>query len=181
MLLGLYRVLTTLGGPLLDVLLWLRAKRGKEDPARLAERAGRASLPRPPGRLAWVHGASVGEALAALPLIDMMLSKRPDLQVLLTTGTVTSSRLMTDRLPPRARHQFLPLDRAVAWRRFFDHWRPVVGVLVESELWPNLLAEASRRGLPLALVNGRMSARSFARWRRLPSLAARLLGLLDLC
>ncbi|MDX1542158.1 MAG: glycosyltransferase N-terminal domain-containing protein [Geminicoccaceae bacterium] len=88
---------------------------------------------------------------------------------------------MAERLPPRARHQFLPLDRIPAWRRFFGHWRPDLGVLVESELWPNLFAEARRRSLPLALVNGRMSARSFARWRRLPSLAARLLGLLDLC
>lgn len=181
MLLGLYRAATTLGGPAFHAALRVRAGRGKEDPARLRERRGHASRPRPAGRLAWLHAASVGESLAALPLIALMLEARPGLEVLLTTGTLTSARLVERRLPARARHQYVPLDRIGYWRRFLRHWRPDAGILIESELWPNLFAEAARQRLPLALVNGRMSERSYRRWRSTGGAAARLLRQLEPC
>ena len=164
--LALYRLATRLGGPLFELALQRRVRRAREDPARLAERRGRPSAPRPAGPLVWLHAASVGEALAVLPLLEALLAARPALQALLTTGTVTSARLMAERLPPRARHQFVPLDRPAAWRAFLDHWRPQLALLVESELWPNLILESRRRGVPLALINARMSARSQRRWQR---------------
>ena len=179
--LALYRLATRLGGPLFELALQRRARQAREDPARLAERRGRASAPRPAGALVWLHAASVGEALAVLPLLDALLGARPALQALLTTGTVTSARLMAERLPPRARHQFVPLDRPAAWRAFLDHWQPQLALLVESELWPNLILESRRRGVPLALINARISARSQRRWQRLPKVAAELLSALELC
>jgi 3-deoxy-D-manno-octulosonic-acid transferase len=179
--LALYRFATRLGGPLFELALQRRARRGREDPARLAERRGRASVPRPAGPLVWLHAASVGEALAVLPLLEALLAARADLQALLTTGTMTSARLMAERLPPRARHQFVPLDRPAAWAAFFDHWQPQLALLVESELWPNLILESRRRGVPLALINARMSARSQQRWRRLPQSAAELLAGFEFC
>ncbi len=179
--LALYRLATQLGGPLLELALQRRAARAREDPARLAERRGRPSAPRPAGPLVWLHAASVGEALAVLPLLEALLAGRSGLNALLTTGTVTSARLMAERLPPRARHQFVPLDRPAAWRSFLAHWRPQLALLVESELWPNLLLESRRHGVPLALVNARMSARSERRWRRLPAAAAELLAGFELC
>ena len=181
MLLGLYRVATDLGSPLLARHLNRRARRGKEDPNRLDERTGRTRIARPNGPLLWVHAASVGESLAALPLIKALLAERPKLHVLMTTGTVTSAGLMAERLPDRAIHQFVPLDQTGAWRRFLDHWQPDLGCLVESEIWPNLILEAERANLPLALINGRMSPRSANRWRWGRSAASRLLGSLALC
>ncbi|MDH3659073.1 MAG: 3-deoxy-D-manno-octulosonic acid transferase [Alphaproteobacteria bacterium] len=181
MLLGLYRTATALSTPLLALHLNQRARRGKEDISRLGERAGAATIERPDGPLVWLHAASVGESLAALPLIETLLADRQNLHVLMTTGTVTSADLMAKRLPPRAFHQFAPLDRAAAWRAFFKHWRPDLGCLIESEIWPNLILEAELRGLPLALINGRLSARSAERWRWGRAAASRLLGTLALC
>ncbi|MCW6507139.1 3-deoxy-D-manno-octulosonic acid transferase [Lichenifustis flavocetrariae] len=161
----------------LPFLHW-RLKHGKEDALRLPERLGRTSIPRPPGPLIWLHGASVGEGLALLPLIERLAGR--GLQVLLTTGTVSSSRVLGNRMPPGAVHQFAPLDGPRAARRFLDQWRPDLVIFAESELWPNLLGEATRRRIPTALINARMSARSFARWRRLPALARDLLGDFDI-
>ncbi|MGC2854874.1 3-deoxy-D-manno-octulosonic acid transferase [Novispirillum sp. DQ9] len=175
MMAALYRLLTTAAGPAIDRLLARRLKRGKEHPQRLPERRGTPGLPRPDGPLVWVHGASVGEALSVLPLIERLLADRPGLHVLLTTGTVTSAALMADRLPPRALHQFVPVDRPAWVRRFLDHWRPDLALWMESEFWPNLVLETQKRGVPTVLINGRVSERSFRAWQRLPSLIAKLL------
>ncbi len=181
MLLNLYRAATWLGGPLIEAELHRRGRRGKEDPRRWPERLGQPGLPRSAGPLVWLHAASIGESLAVLPLLDALTAARPGLQILLTTGTVTSARLLTKHLPAGVLHQFAPIDRPAAWRSFFDHWRPDLAFLVESEIWPNLIMEAERRGVPLALLNARMSERSYHRWRRVPGTAARLLARLDLC
>ena len=180
-LLALYRLATEVGRPLFEIALEHRARLAKEDPARLAERRGRPGAPRPVGPLVWLHGASVGEALAILPLLQALLAERSALQALVTTGTVTSARLIATRLPARARHQFAPVDHPGAWRSFFDHWRPQLALLTESELWPNLILEGRRRDVAMALINGRMSARSARRWGRLPGVAAELLAAFELC
>ena len=161
---------------------WLkgRARRGKEDPARWPERLGWTTIPRPEGRLAWLHGVSVGESLSLLPLIDGIRISRPDLAVLVTSGTRASADLLAARLPPGVVHQYAPLDMPGAARRFLDHWRPDLGVLVESELWPNLVLGARARGVRLALVSARLSARSLDGWRRAPAAARALLGAFDL-
>ena len=161
-----YRTATGLARPALQVLLRLRERQGKEDRARHGERVGIAGLPRPEGRLVWLHAASVGETNAVLPLIDALAERRPDLHFLLTTGTRTSADLAARRLGPNAIHQYVPLDAPQYVRRFLQHWRPDLGVFTESEIWPNLVLEAAGRGIPLALVNARMSNRSYGRWRR---------------
>jgi len=180
MILGLYRLITTLGGPLIRLYLDRRLKRGKEDPARFEERLGKPGLPRPEGGLVWLHAASVGEAVSMLPVVEA-LQKRPGVTVLVTTGTVTSAAMMKDRLPEGAIHQFVPVDR-VAWvRRFLDHWKPDLVLWVESEFWPNLLVETAKRKIPLVLLNGRISARSFRRWLKMRGFIRRLLSCFVLC
>ena len=139
---------------------------GKEDAGRLGERLGYPGRPRPAGPLVWVHGASVGESLAVLLFVERLTAR--GLHVLVTTGTVASSKVLAPLLPAGAFHQFVPLDLPKAATRFFDHWRPDLVAFAESDLWPNLLDEASRRAVPAVLVNARMSRTSFARWRRLP-------------
>lgn len=176
MLEHLYRGLTLLAGPAVRRLLDARAKRGKEDPARRGERFGHPGRPRPSGPLVWLHAASVGESLAILPLVDSLLRRDPALTAMVTTGTVTSAGLMAARLPARAFHQYVPVDLPDAVDRFLDHWRPDLAVWVESEFWPNLLSGIRRRAMPAALVNARLSAKSFKDWRRVPGTARRLLS-----
>jgi 3-deoxy-D-manno-octulosonic-acid transferase len=165
--------------PLTPWLLAERLDRGREHPTRLAERRGEADLPRPHGPLVWVHGASVGEMLAVVPLIERI--KARDVSVLVTTGTVTSAALADQRLPAGVLHQFVPLDTPKFVNRFLDHWRPDMALFVESDLWPNLILASSERKIPLIIVNGRVSERSFDRWRLAPGLIAALLNRFDLC
>jgi 3-deoxy-D-manno-octulosonic-acid transferase len=174
MLLTLYRAATGLAGPVL-LPLWLRrrAARGKEDPARLGERYGIASLPRPAGRLLWFHAASVGETLSLLPLIDILAGES---RILLTTGTLTSASLAAARLPAGAIHQFVPLDVTKWVKRFLDHWHPDAAIFVESEIWPVMLTELDRRNMPRLLVNARLSERASHRWQRAPAAARALFG-----
>jgi len=172
--LSLYRAAGRLAAPGLGLMLTRRAARGKEDPARLAERRGVSDLPRPAGRLVWFHAASVGETLSIMPVIEAIAEGA---EVLLTTGTLTSARLAAARLPASARHQFVPLDTPGWTAAFLDHWQPSIAVFAESELWPCLLDGCDSRGIPRILINARMSARSAANWARLAGLRRRVLGL----
>jgi len=174
--LGTYLALTAALSPLAPVLLRRRLARGKEDAARLPERLGHPTRPRPDGPLVWFHAASVGESLSLLPLVAAVLDARPDAHALVTSGTRTSADLLATRLPPRARHAFVPLDTPGPVRRFLNHWRPDVAVWTESELWPRLVTATHARAIPMLLVNARMSAASAARWRRAPRMLAGMLA-----
>jgi 3-deoxy-D-manno-octulosonic-acid transferase len=174
-----YRALTHAFEPLAPLLLRQRTAQGKEDAARRGERLGIAARPRPEGRLVWVHGASVGESLSALPLVEKLMAD--GFQLLVTSGTVTSATLLADRLPPGAIHQYVPLDLPGAVTRFLDHWRPEAALFVESDIWPNLVRMSAARGVKLALINARMSEKSARGWQRAPAMAAALLGAFDLC
>ena len=174
-----YQLGSALGTPLASQLLLQRQKRGKEHRERLSERLGQASLPRPKGPLVWVHGASVGEMLAAVPLIERLRAQ--DFAVLVTSGTVTSAALAEQRLPSGVVHQFIPLDAPRFVHRFLEHWRPDLALFVESDLWPNLICSCARRKIPMIVINGRLSERSFKRWRRVPGVIAALLNRFDLC
>lgn len=182
--LALYTGLTWTLAPAIRLYLKKRVTAGKEDPARLEERFGRPGRARPEAPLVWAHAASVGEAISMLPLVEGLLTARPGLQVLVTTGTVTSARLLESRLPPGAFHQYVPVDLPMAVERFLDHWRPDLVLWAESEFWPNLLTRIDGRRTPIVLVNGRVSARSFDKWRRaglLRPLIRRMLASFTLC
>ena len=178
-LLRAYQLLSRLATPLAPTLLARRLKRGKEDPARLDERYGASRIARPRGPLVWVHGASVGELLAVGPLVERIRSK--DFAVLCTSGTVSSAQVAVQRFPKTVIHQFVPIDAPRFVERFFDHWKPDLALFVESDLWPNLIITAKERNVPLILVNGRVSERSFNRWRIVPSTIGALLRRFDLC
>ncbi len=168
---------TTAAGPALRIMLHRRAAAGKEIAARLGERRGIDPTPRQHGRLLWLHAASVGEAVSALPVLSAL---PPDIFTVFTTGTVTSARLLEARLPDlgpscRVIHRFVPLDVPAWAMRFIKHWRPDAACFLESELWPNMLAACRRQGVPVALVNARFSERSAAAWARVPGLARHVL------
>ncbi len=176
---ALWALIASLLAPLLPFYLRRRVAKGKEIAERLAERQGHGAA-RPPGRLIWCHAASNGETLSLLPLLEALARQDPALSFLVTTGTVTSARLLEQRLSPelapRTQHRFLPLDVPRWVARFLEGWRPDLAVIVESELWPNMLAEADRQGVPMALINARMSARSARSWGWVPGFARALLG-----
>lgn len=165
--------------PVARPLLRWRVKAGKENATRLEERLGRSPLPRPDGPLVWLHGVSVGETMSLLPLVGA-LAARPGLTLLVTSGTRTSAELLAQRLPQGVIHQYAPVDAPRAVARFLDHWRPSLGILVESELWPNLILGARERGMKLALVSARMTQASADGWNRVRSAATALLGAFDL-
>lgn len=175
-----YRVLSTVLSPAVPSLIRRRIQRGKEHEERNSERLGYTTLPRPEGTLIWVHGASVGECIAALPLIDALLKTMP-CRVLVTSGTVTSAKLMAERLPAGALHQFVPVDTPAATARFLDHWKPQVGLFVDSDIWPNLIMSAHARGVKLALINARMTERSFRSWRWAKKTAAAIMASYQTC
>jgi 3-deoxy-D-manno-octulosonic-acid transferase len=179
-MLALYRMMATLARPWIDGYLEKRVARGKEDPARIDERRGIAGRARPDGRLVWMHGASVGEAVALLPLIERLRIVRPDLVLLVTTGTVTSAETMARRLPDGVIHQFVPVDRPHWVQRFLDHWRPDLALWIESDLWPNLVLQTRKFGIPMVLLDARMSAASYRGWRRSLGLARPIFAAFDL-
>jgi 3-deoxy-D-manno-octulosonic-acid transferase len=177
--LAAYRLAGIAATPFMPAFLSWRAGRNKEDRARLGERRGFASLPRPQGPLVWVHAASVGETNAVLPLIRRIASEHAS--VLLTTITVTSAQIAAARLPPGAVHQFSPLDISPWVQRFLRHWRPSLALFVESELWPVTMTTLAANGIPQILVNARLSERSYRRWIRMERFVRPLFSRLTLC
>jgi 3-deoxy-D-manno-octulosonic-acid transferase len=175
-----YRGLTALAEPLAPWLLSRRAAKGKEERGRLAERLGRASIPRPEGPLVWLHGVSVGESLSLLPVVERIRAETPKTTILVTSGTVTSAHLLARRLPDGVIHQFAPVDGPRATARFLGHWRPQAALFAESELWPNLILGARARGVKLGLISARITEKSARAWARRPAAARALLGAFDL-
>src|SRR3979490_3404714 len=179
MTLRIYRKLSSAVVPLSPALIKRRLKQGKEDPARIGERRGVSPDARPHGPLVWIHGASVGEVLAAAALIEKL--RALNIRILLTSGTVTSAAVVAKRFPADIIHQYVPYDSPRYVARFLDHWRPSLALFIESDLWPNLILSSAARRLPMVLINGRMSQRSFPRWRRMSGTISALLGKFELC
>src|SRR6202522_2817422 len=174
-----YRRLSAAVALLAPALIKRRLKQGKEDPARIGERRGMSRDARPHGTLVWIHGASVGEVLAAAALIERL--RELNIRILLTSGTVTSASIVAKRFPPDIIHQYVPYDSPRYVARFLDHWRPSLALFIESDLWSNLIWRGGAGRPPSVLINGRMSHRSFPRRRRINTTISALLGRFDIC
>src|ERR1700688_1325598 len=179
MTLRVYQKLSAAVVPLAPALIKRRLKQGKEDPARVSERRGMSRDVRPQGPLVWIHGASVGEVLAGAALIERVRALK--LRIFGSAGTVTPAPIVAKRFPADIIHQYVPYDSPRYVARFLDHWRPSLALFIESDLWPNLILSSAARRLPMVLINGRMSQRSFPRWRRVTGTIAALLGRFDIC
>jgi 3-deoxy-D-manno-octulosonic-acid transferase len=177
--LRLYRRLSALATPLYGAMIGRRLKQGKEDPARIDERRGIPTAGRPAGSLIWIHGASVGEVLAAAELIERL--RGLGVRILLTSGTVTAAAMVERRFPNDVIHQYIPFDAPRFVETFLEYWQPGLALFIESDLWPNLIIASSERRIPMVLINGRMSPRSFPRWMRFRGTIATLLECFDLC
>ncbi len=158
-----------------------RKENGKEDIKRFNERIGRPTMKRPEGKLIWFHGASVGESISMLPLINKLLELYPTAHVMVTTGTLTSADIMGRRLPERAFHQYITIDNPVFTTRFIKHWQPDLVLWFESDFWPAMLSCIKRKNIPLILVNGRISNKSFKRWQQFDFISKELLSCFTFC
>ena len=182
MFIKIYNMLITILYPLvIRSYVNKRKQIGKEDVNRFNERVGKPIKERPEGKLFWLHGASVGESVSMLPLINKIRETYPDAHVMVTTGTVTSADVMQKRLPERAFHQFIPIDNPVFTNRFVKHWHPDVALWFESEFWPAVLSSIKRRNIPLILINGRISNKTFKRWQQFDFVCKELLSCFNLC
>jgi 3-deoxy-D-manno-octulosonic-acid transferase len=177
----LYSLLFHLAMPLVWLRLLWRSRRQPEYLQHIGERHGHYP-PSSGGPLIWLHAVSVGETRAAEPLVELLLQRYPEHRMLLTHMTPTgrtAGRDLVQRHPDRLHQAYLPYDLPAACGRFLDHYRPRVGLLMETEIWPNLIAAAKRRGLPLALVNARLSTRSQRGYSRLAGLSRPAIAALD--
>ena len=178
-----YIALTWLFLPFIWIFLKWRLAKGREDAARLRERRGHASAPRPEGKLIWFHAASVGEVNSILPLIEDFLAHIEKTQkpfsILLTSGTTTSAQILAHKNISGLMHQYVPVDQPLFARHFMQYWHPDMAVFVESEIWPNLLRHLHKHATPTVLINARMSEKSFTAWKRLPNTIQKLLGFFD--
>ena len=175
--LTLYRAVAAALEPGANFLLQLRARRGD---ARERERLGESIEARPEGCLLWLHGVSVGESLSLLPLLEAIAGLRPDLRLLVTSRTRTSAEILDRRLPEGVLRSYAPLDLPRCVQRFLRHWRPSALVLAESELWPGLISGCHEAGVPVALINARLSERSIRNWFRFRASARMLFGSVSL-
>ncbi len=167
--------------PLVNLRMRKRIEPEDEDPVRFGERQGYPSRPRPPGHLIWIHAAGESEAVSALTLIEGIRRADEAVSVLLTSETAAASRLIGQRISKRVVHQYLPYDQASAIDNFLDHWHPDAAIWVESGFWPNLVRATRALGVPMLLINARISENSFRGWRRAPKLIRSMLGCFDLC
>lgn len=165
--------------PFAPFVLWLRANAGKEDHARTKERLGRPIAPRPNGTLVWLHGTSVGESMVGLSLARELRKLRPDLRFLFTSTTITSAQIIAKALIKGDIHQYVPIDTASAVKGFLRHFAPDIAIFLEGEIWPNLIRLTKSRGIPMALVNARMTAKTTANWLKFPHTASQLFGSFD--
>ncbi len=174
-----YGAATRALGPLTPIWVRKRASAGKEDPDRLNERHGESKYDRPSGTLIWFHAASVGECQMLMPVIERFHRHDPNIHILVTSGTLTSAKLMAERLPDNGLHQYVPLDYPQAVKKFLTHWNPDMAIWAESEIWPNLIRQTKAAGVPMALLNARMSEKSIAGWEKREESARSLFGAFD--
>lgn len=176
----LYRGAMTALAPIAWQVVSRKLKRQAVPALRMQERLGHASIARPAGKLVWFHGASVGESLSVLTLVEALLDRQPNLNILMTSGTATSAQVLAKRMPKGCQHQFAPLDATGPVDRFLDYWHPDAGIFVDSEIWPNMLVRARATGVRLALVNARLSRKSVEGWTKYPATSAFVLDQFDL-
>ena len=170
-LIRIYFLLTLLIDRFSYLIVLLRLWRGKEDNQRYTERLGKYKKTRPLSELVWFHGASVGETLSIIALIRAIKNIDDKVWFLITSGTKSSAQVLSLRMPKNTLHQFAPLDTSSAVKSFLKHWKPDLAIWIESEIWPRLLIETSRSNIPIWLINGSMSLKTYKKWHYFPSTA----------
>jgi len=178
-----YRLFTYLFYPFAPIYLYFRKIRKKEDPIRYKEKLSKIILPRGEGFLVWLHVASVGEAMSILPLVNNIIKEKKIDKILLTSITLSSGNILEKRFKEnlKVNHQFLPLDVTLLTNKFLNHWKPNLCILIDSEIWPNLIFNIKKKEIPLLLINARITKKSFDKWKFFINFAKKVFEKFDLC
>lgn len=159
----LYNIVNLILYPIYCLILFVRVLKKKDNVKSLMQRLGVIEVTKPKGKLIWMHAASVGESMVAVTLTKALSNLYPNINFLITTGTLSSAKILETSLPANATHQFVPLDNIIIVKRFLSHWKPNLGIFIESEFWPCLVSEAAKK-FNIIVVNARLSDKSFNRW-----------------
>ena len=178
-----YRFFTYLFYPFAPIYLYFRKIKKKEVSISYKEKLSRIETAREEGFLIWFHVASVGEAMSILPLIESCIEEKKIDKILLTSITLSSGNVLKKRFSQNVKvfHQFLPLDVSVWTNKFLDHWKPNLSIFIDSEIWPNLISQISKKKIPLLLINARITKKSFDRWKLIIGFAKKIFEKFDLC
>ena len=177
----IYTAIFYLALPLYFVRLIIRAIQNPDYLKRWWERRGYGSnLPTEGKTVLWIHAVSVGEVNASIPLVRSLLDTYSKSEILVTTSTPTGSKILLDKMGARVKHQYVPLDLPACLNVFLDRWNPKAVIVLETEIWPNILSMCKERGIFTALVNARLSEKSKDKYNMVKPLAAEALGNLDL-
>ena len=178
-----YKFLTYLFYPFAPIYLYFRKLKKKEDPIRFKEKLSQINIPRGEGFLIWFHVASVGEAMSILPLIEECIKEKKIDKILLTSITLSSGTILEKRYKQNTKvvHQFLPLDVPIFTNKFLNYWKPNLSIFIDSEVWPNLILQISKKKIPLLLINARITDKSFKRWKLILNFAKKIFEKFDLC
>ena len=177
----LYKLIGFILIPFIPFIIFRRLSDGKETKGRTNERYGKTRIKNISNKLVWIHAASVGESLSIIPIVKEMIKNKYFDTILITTGTTSSSEIIEQKLGDHVIHQFVPFDIIVYVKRFLNHWKPSLAIFVESEIWPNIIYETKKINIPLIILNGRMTFKTFKRWSLLGSFSKKLFSNFDAC
>ena len=181
MIYKIYKLLTTIFSPIINLYLHIRILKGKEDKIRICEKFGIPTAKRPKGDIIWFQCASVGEVNSVLPLIDEILNKK-DVNVLITSGTVTSAKIIANKIINKnIIHQYTPIDTCGTINKFLQFWKPKALITVESEIWPNMIKMTHKYCKKVITVNGKMSEKSFNKWKKFNNFGKEIFSSIDVC
>ena len=176
-----YRILTNLILILSPIIIFIRLLKKKEHPKRFKEKFGFYTKKKIKGKLIWFHGASVGEILSIIPLIESLEKNKEINQILITSNTLSSSKILSNLKLTKTIHQFFPIDTNYHTQKFLKYWKPSVAVFIDSEIWPNMITNIKKTSISLILMNARITDKSFKKWKLFKSYAKKIFVNFDIC
>ena len=176
-----YRILINLILLLSPIIILFRIIKKKEHPTRFLEKLGISSKNRMQGKVIWFHGSSVGEVLSIMPLIERLEKNSKIKQIVITSSTLSSSKVLEKYKLNKTVHQFFPIDANLIIKKFLNYWKPTVVFFVESEIWPNTIQNLHKRNIKIALLNARITNKTFTKWFKFKSFSKDIFNKFDLC
>ena len=176
-----YRFFINLVFILSPFIILVRLLKKKENPKRFIEKLGFFTKHRSKGKLIWFHGASVGEFQSIVPLLEKLEKSKKISQILITSNTLSSSKVISKIKLKKISHQFFPIDNDLVIKKFINHWKPSVAFFVDSEIWPNTLINLNKEKIPTILINARITRKSYNKWIKLKNFSKLIFNKFDLC
>ena len=177
----IYRILINLIILISPLIIFFRIINKKEDKIRFKEKFCFFSKKRGNGKLVWFHGSSVGEILSIIPLIEKLEKKKSISKILITSSTLSSSKVLSKFKFKKTIHQFFPVDSNMLTKKFLNYWKPSIAIFIDSEIWPNMIFNIKENNIPLLLLNARITKKSFNRWKNIPTFSKSLFSKFNIC